>query len=100
MVMMVQTCHIETLQKGPALCVLSVFKTKQIRHFFVFYKDNEFPNHFLIKGIFFFFSGHYIPQLAQVMVEFNQKQKLFNLKGIAVSLTKYYLTLNFFYGQE
>ncbi|KAF3334449.1 serine carboxypeptidase-like 45 [Carex littledalei] len=30
------------------------------------------------------YAGHYIPQLAEVMVEFNQKQKLFNLKGIAL----------------
>lgn len=33
----------------------------------------------------FLFSGHYVPQLAQRMVEFNRKEKLFNLKGIAVS---------------
>ena len=32
-------------------------------------------------------SGHYIPQLAKLMVEFNKKQNLFNLKGIAVSIT-------------
>lgn len=30
-------------------------------------------------------TGHYIPQLAQLMVEFNKKEKHFNLKGIAVS---------------
>jgi carboxypeptidase C (cathepsin A) len=30
--------------------------------------------------------GHYIPQLAQVMAEFNRKQEnIFNLKGIAVN---------------
>lgn len=33
-------------------------------------------------------SGHYIPQLADVMVEFNKKNKIFNLKGIAVSKLK------------
>jgi hypothetical protein len=33
----------------------------------------------------FLFPGHYVPQLAQRMVEFNKKEKLFNLKGIAVS---------------
>ncbi|XP_043693650.1 serine carboxypeptidase-like 45 isoform X2 [Telopea speciosissima] len=30
------------------------------------------------------YAGHYIPQLAQLMVEFNKKEKLFNLKGIAL----------------
>ncbi|KAJ3671814.1 hypothetical protein LUZ60_007893 [Juncus effusus] len=30
------------------------------------------------------YAGHYIPQLAKLMVESNQKQKLFNLKGIAL----------------
>ncbi|MBA0831303.1 hypothetical protein Goarm_015776, partial [Gossypium armourianum] len=30
-------------------------------------------------------TGHYIPQLAKLMVEFNKKQNLFNLKGIADS---------------
>ncbi|MBA0616954.1 hypothetical protein Godav_026437 [Gossypium davidsonii] len=29
-------------------------------------------------------TGHYIPQLAKLMVEFNKKQNLFNLKGIAL----------------
>ncbi|KAK8710806.1 hypothetical protein V6N13_146115 [Hibiscus sabdariffa] len=29
------------------------------------------------------YAGHYIPQLAQLMVEFNKKRNLFNLKGIA-----------------
>ncbi|KAE8813221.1 Serine carboxypeptidase-like 45 [Hordeum vulgare] len=30
------------------------------------------------------YAGHYVPQLAQRMVEFNDKEKLFNLKGIAL----------------
>ncbi|KAL6843400.1 hypothetical protein ACP4OV_026722 [Aristida adscensionis] len=30
------------------------------------------------------YAGHYVPQLAQRMVEFNKKEKLFNLKGIAL----------------
>lgn len=30
------------------------------------------------------YAGHYIPQLAELMVRFNKKQKLFNLKGIAL----------------
>lgn len=30
------------------------------------------------------YAGHYVPQLGQRMVEFNDKEKLFNLKGIAL----------------
>ncbi|TVU14753.1 hypothetical protein EJB05_38246 [Eragrostis curvula] len=30
------------------------------------------------------YAGHYVPQLAQRMVDFNKKEKLFNLKGIAL----------------
>ncbi|KAG6505460.1 serine carboxypeptidase-like 45 [Zingiber officinale] len=30
------------------------------------------------------YAGHYVPQLAQLMVEFNKKAKIFNLKGIAL----------------
>ncbi|XP_058226480.1 serine carboxypeptidase-like 45 [Rhododendron vialii] len=30
------------------------------------------------------YAGHYIPQLAKLMIEFNQKEKLFNLKGVAL----------------
>nr|CAD1836662.1 unnamed protein product [Ananas comosus var. bracteatus] len=30
------------------------------------------------------YAGHYVPQLAQLMVEFNKKGKFFNLKGIAL----------------
>ncbi|KAE8699945.1 Serine carboxypeptidase-like 46 [Hibiscus syriacus] len=30
------------------------------------------------------YAGHYIPQLAKLMVEFNMKQNLFNFKGIAL----------------
>ncbi|XP_031260963.1 serine carboxypeptidase-like 45 [Pistacia vera] len=30
------------------------------------------------------YAGHYIPQLAQLMLEFNKKENLFNLKGIAL----------------
>ncbi|GFY99923.1 serine carboxypeptidase-like 46 [Actinidia rufa] len=29
------------------------------------------------------YAGHYVPQLAEIMLQFNKKQKLFNLKGIA-----------------
>lgn len=41
------------------------------------------------KTFIFFFclhSGHYIPQLAELILQFNNKEKLFNLKGIAVSI--------------
>ncbi|CAO2141831.1 unnamed protein product [Urochloa humidicola] len=30
------------------------------------------------------YAGHYIPQLAEAMVEYNNKDKIFNLKGIAL----------------
>ncbi|XP_059642542.1 serine carboxypeptidase-like 45 [Cornus florida] len=30
------------------------------------------------------YAGHYIPQLAKLIVQFNKKEKLFNLKGIAL----------------
>ncbi|WCJ26738.1 serine carboxypeptidase-like 45 [Euphorbia peplus] len=30
------------------------------------------------------YAGHYVPQLAELMLEFNKKQRLFNLKGIAL----------------
>ncbi|XP_042455344.1 serine carboxypeptidase-like 45 [Zingiber officinale] len=30
------------------------------------------------------YAGHYVPQLAQLMVEFNKEAKIFNLKGIAI----------------
>ena len=29
--------------------------------------------------------GHYVPQLAELMIQYNQKHHLFNLRGIAVS---------------
>ncbi|XVE63745.1 hypothetical protein DITRI_Ditri07aG0044800 [Diplodiscus trichospermus] len=47
---------------------------------------NKFPNYrkrdLLITGESY--AGHYIPQLAKLMVELNKKQNLFNLKGIAL----------------
>ncbi|KAJ4847072.1 Serine carboxypeptidase-like 45 [Turnera subulata] len=33
---------------------------------------------------FFLFNCHYIPQLADLILQFNKKEKLFNLKGIAL----------------
>lgn len=32
-------------------------------------------------------TGHYVPQLAKLMLELNKKKQLFNLKGVAVSMT-------------
>ncbi|XP_021286346.1 serine carboxypeptidase-like 45 [Herrania umbratica] len=47
---------------------------------------NKFPNYrqrdLFITGESY--AGHYIPQLAKLMVELNKKQNLFNLKGIAL----------------
>lgn len=43
--------------------------------------------HYLLLHTFLYqkTSGHYVPQLAKLMIEINEKEKLFNLKGIAVS---------------
>ncbi|OVA17382.1 Peptidase S10 [Macleaya cordata] len=30
------------------------------------------------------YAGHYVPQLANLMIQFNKKEKLFNLKGLAL----------------
>lgn len=38
-------------------------------------------------------AGHYIPQLAEAMVEFNKKDRIFNLRGVAVSLLELELSL-------
>ncbi|KAJ6672173.1 CARBOXYPEPTIDASE [Salix viminalis] len=47
---------------------------------------NKFPQ-YRNKDLFITgesYAGHYIPQLAKLMVEINRKEKLFNLKGIAL----------------
>ncbi|OMO52391.1 Peptidase S10, serine carboxypeptidase [Corchorus olitorius] len=47
---------------------------------------NKFP-HYRHRDLFITgesYAGHYIPQLAKLMVEFNKKQNVFNLKGIAL----------------
>ncbi|KAL5564855.1 hypothetical protein UlMin_028019 [Ulmus minor] len=47
---------------------------------------NKFP-HYRNRNLFLTgesYAGHYIPQLAKLMVEVNRKKKVFNLKGIAV----------------
>ncbi|XP_058736560.1 serine carboxypeptidase-like 45 [Vicia villosa] len=42
------------------------------------------------------YAGHYVPQLAELMLQFNKKEKLFNLKGIALGnpLLEYATNLN------
>lgn len=48
--------------------------------------DDKFPS-YRNKDLFITgesYAGHYVPQLAKLMIEINKKQKLFNLKGIAV----------------
>ncbi|XLR61579.1 hypothetical protein S83_012251, partial [Arachis hypogaea] len=45
----------------------------------------KFP-HYRNRSLFIVgesYAGHYVPQLAELMLEFNKKEKLFNLKGIA-----------------
>ncbi|RVW29217.1 Serine carboxypeptidase-like 45 [Vitis vinifera] len=34
------------------------------------------------------YAGHYVPQLAELMLQFNKKEKLFNLKGIAFHILR------------
>lgn len=60
---------------------------------------HNFFNFFKLKYHAFlgvFMTGHYIPQLAELMVQFNKKHKLFNLKGIAVSVTRLTLVIAVF----
>nr|GMC75152.1 serine carboxypeptidase-like 45 [Ipomoea batatas] len=35
-------------------------------------------------GLLMLITGHYVPQLAKLMIEFNKKKPLFNLKGVAL----------------
>ncbi|XP_022640030.1 serine carboxypeptidase-like 45 isoform X3 [Vigna radiata var. radiata] len=47
---------------------------------------NKFPQ-FRHRDLFLAgesYAGHYVPQLAKLMIEINEKEKLFNLKGIAL----------------
>ncbi|XP_027343154.1 serine carboxypeptidase-like 45 [Abrus precatorius] len=47
---------------------------------------NKFPQ-YRHKDLFLTgesYAGHYIPQLAKLMIEINKKEKIFNLKGIAL----------------
>ncbi|ESW31972.1 hypothetical protein PHAVU_002G282700 [Phaseolus vulgaris] len=47
---------------------------------------NKFPQ-FRNRDLFLAgesYAGHYVPQLAKLMIEINKKEKLFNLKGIAL----------------
>ena len=41
---------------------------------------------FSLLFLFIILLGHYIPQLAELMLQYNKKHKLFNLQGIAVSI--------------
>ncbi|VAI56868.1 unnamed protein product [Triticum turgidum subsp. durum] len=41
------------------------------------------------------YAGHYIPQLAEVMVEFNKKDNIFNLKGLALGNPVLHFTTDF-----
>jgi hypothetical protein len=41
--------------------------------------------HAKASSVWYCDSGHYIPQLAEAMVEFNKKDRIFNLRGVAVS---------------
>lgn len=53
--------------------------------------ENNSNSKLKTDALLYFQTGHYIPQLAELMIQFNKKEKLFNLKGIAVSspLQKY-----------
>ncbi|KAG5024206.1 hypothetical protein JHK86_020120 [Glycine max] len=47
---------------------------------------NKFP-HYRHTDLFLAgesYAGHYVPQLAKLMIEINKKEKMFNLKGIAL----------------
>lgn len=50
---------------------------------------SNYYNYYMCLHIFLYMyvciSGHYVPQLAKLMIEMNTKNKIFNLKGIAVS---------------
>ncbi|KAF3505981.1 hypothetical protein F2Q69_00008183 [Brassica cretica] len=46
----------------------------------------KFP-HYLNRSLFITgesYAGHYVPQLAELMIQYNQKHHLFNLRGIAI----------------
>ncbi|CAE5958695.1 unnamed protein product [Arabidopsis arenosa] len=46
----------------------------------------KFP-HYLNRSLFITgesYAGHYVPQLAQLMIQYNKKHHLFNLRGIAI----------------
>ncbi|KAE9454836.1 hypothetical protein C3L33_13303, partial [Rhododendron williamsianum] len=67
-------------------------KTRALFYYFV-EAEGDPDSKPLLKtdALLYFQTGHYIPQLAELMIQFNKKEKLFNLKGIAVSspLQKY-----------
>jgi serine carboxypeptidase-like clade 2 len=46
----------------------------------------KFP-HYLNRSLFITgesYAGHYVPQLAELMIQYNKKHHLFNLRGIAI----------------
>lgn len=69
------------------------FRRKLCRYIYIFFDFRSYESrinhskHSLNLQMSFACSGHYIPQLAEVMVEFNKKDKIFNLKGLAVRKT-------------
>lgn len=56
-------------------------------HFLNSNSESRFQQLLLFVLALFFSSipGHYVPQLAKFMIEVNKEEKIFNLKGIAVS---------------
>ncbi|KAF8400302.1 hypothetical protein HHK36_013599 [Tetracentron sinense] len=52
-----------------------------LQHWFV-----KFPQ-YLSRDLFIIgesYAGHYVPQLAELMIQFNKNEKLFNFKGIVL----------------
>ncbi|MED6106046.1 Serine carboxypeptidase-like 45 [Stylosanthes scabra] len=52
-----------------------------LKNWFVKFPDYRNRSLFIVGESY---AGHYVPQLAELMLEFNKKEKLFNLKGIAL----------------
>ncbi|MED6150333.1 Serine carboxypeptidase-like 45 [Stylosanthes scabra] len=52
-----------------------------LKNWFVKFPDYRNRSLFIVGESY---AGHYVPQLAELLLEFNKKDKLFNLKGIAL----------------
>lgn len=52
-----------------------------LKHWFVKFPQYRHRDLFITGESY---AGHYIPQLAKLMIQFNKKEKLFNLKGLAL----------------